>query len=97
MITNADEPHCRAFPTQGTGRPKTADTPVPEIALLSNGQYSVMITAAGAGTSSWRDLDVAVSAGHGAGGWVESVNGDWEIALGGTKGPGVRTVLAPLS
>ena len=30
----------------------------PAIALLSNGSYSVMITAAGAGYSTWRDLDV---------------------------------------
>ena len=28
------------------------------IALLSNGSYNVMITAAGAGYSSWRDLDI---------------------------------------
>src|SRR6516162_8590732 len=36
----------------------TADTPVPEVALLSNGIYGVMITAAGAGYSQWHDLDV---------------------------------------
>ena len=30
----------------------------PAIALLSNGSYNVMITAAGAGYSSWRDLDI---------------------------------------
>ena len=30
----------------------------PSIALLSNGSYSVMITAAGAGYSTWRGLDV---------------------------------------
>ncbi len=36
----------------------TPDTPVPEVALLSNGSYSVMITAAAAGYSSWRDMDV---------------------------------------
>jgi cellobiose phosphorylase len=30
----------------------------PSVALLSNGQYSVMITAAGAGSSTWRGLDV---------------------------------------
>ncbi|MCA1409368.1 glycosyl transferase [Ensifer sp. IC3342] len=29
------------------------------VALLSNGRYSVMITGAGAGFSTWRDLDVA--------------------------------------
>src|SRR5262245_43273492 len=36
----------------------TADTRSPAVALLSNGRYGVMITAAGAGYSSWRDLDV---------------------------------------
>ena len=30
----------------------------PEVALLSNGSYGVMITGAGAGTSTWRDFDV---------------------------------------
>ena len=30
----------------------------PEVALLSNGSYGVMITGAGAGSSTWRDLDV---------------------------------------
>ena len=30
----------------------------PAIALLSNGSYGVMITSAGAGYSTWRDLDV---------------------------------------
>ena len=30
----------------------------PRVALLSNGQYSAMITAAGAGFSTWRGLDV---------------------------------------
>src|ERR1044072_1399026 len=36
----------------------TADTRRPAVALLSNGRYGVMITAAGAGYSTWRDLDV---------------------------------------
>ena len=30
----------------------------PEVSLLSNGSYGVMITGAGAGTSTWRDFDV---------------------------------------
>src|SRR4030095_10276972 len=30
----------------------------PSVALLSNNQYNVMITAAGAGYSTWRGLDV---------------------------------------
>jgi cellobiose phosphorylase len=53
----ADKPSRRASPIQGAGCPKP-ETPEPDIALLSNGRYSVMITAAGAGRSSWGDLDV---------------------------------------
>ena len=34
----------------------TADTPVPEVHLLSNGRYHVLITAAGSGASRWQDL-----------------------------------------
>jgi cellobiose phosphorylase len=34
------------------------DTYQPAVALLGNGRYAVMISAAGAGTSTWRDLDV---------------------------------------
>src|SRR5205807_2396209 len=30
----------------------------PEVALLSNGRYSVMLTDSGAGYSAWRDMDV---------------------------------------
>ncbi len=34
----------------------TGDSPVPEVHLLSNGRYHVMITAAGSGASRWQDL-----------------------------------------
>ena len=34
----------------------TPDTPVPEVQLLSNGRYHVMVTNAGGGYSRWRDL-----------------------------------------
>ena len=34
------------------------DTPIPEVQLLSNGNYHVMVTSAGAGYSRWRDLAV---------------------------------------
>ncbi len=34
----------------------TPDSPVPEVHLLSNGRYHVMITVAGSGSSRWQDL-----------------------------------------
>jgi cellobiose phosphorylase len=34
------------------------DTPVPEVHLLSNGRYHVMITSAGGGYSKWKDLAI---------------------------------------
>ena len=36
----------------------TPDTPTPEVQLLSNGRYHVMVTNAGGGSSRWRDLAV---------------------------------------
>jgi cellobiose phosphorylase len=36
----------------------TPDTPTPEVQLLSNGRYHVMVTNAGGGYSRWRDLDL---------------------------------------
>ncbi len=36
----------------------TANTPIPEIQLLSNGRYHVMITNSGGGYSRWKDLAV---------------------------------------
>ena len=36
----------------------TPDTPVPEVHLLTNGAYHVMVTNAGAGYSRWNDLDL---------------------------------------
>ena len=36
----------------------TPDTPVPEVQLLSNGSYHVMITNAGGGYSRWKDIAV---------------------------------------
>ncbi len=36
----------------------TPDTPVPEVQLLSNGRYHVMITNSGAGYSRWNDIAV---------------------------------------
>ena len=37
---------------------KTPDTAVPEVQLLSNGRYSVMLTNAGGGYSRWKDLAI---------------------------------------
>ncbi|QCB48774.1 cyclic beta 1-2 glucan synthetase [Hydrogenophaga sp. PAMC20947] len=37
----------------------TADTDAPEVQLLSNGRYHVMVTNAGGGYSRWKDLDVS--------------------------------------
>ena len=42
-------------------RPECAtatDTVPPQVALLSNGRYGVVITASGSGYGTWRDLDV---------------------------------------
>ncbi|HZE86501.1 MAG TPA: glucoamylase family protein, partial [Puia sp.] len=36
----------------------TPDTPVPEVQLLSNGRYHVMVTSAGGGYSRWKDMAV---------------------------------------
>ena len=36
----------------------SADTPVPEVQLLSNGRYHVMVTNAGGGYSRWKDFAV---------------------------------------
>jgi cyclic beta-1,2-glucan synthetase len=36
----------------------SADTPIPEVQLLSNGHYHVMLTNAGGGYSRWKDLAV---------------------------------------
>jgi cellobiose phosphorylase len=36
----------------------TAQTPIPEVQLLSNGRYHVMITNAGSGSSRWNDVAV---------------------------------------
>ena len=46
------------------------DTPVPEVQLLSNGRYHVMVTSAGGGYSRWKNvaitrwLDDVAASGH---------------------------------
>jgi len=46
--TESADPSLRSF--------TTANSPIPEVHLLSNGRYHVMITAAGSGASRWQDL-----------------------------------------
>ena len=58
MTTTANEPGRQGSRDREIGRLTMADTPHPQVALLSNGTYSVMISGAGSGTSAWRDLDV---------------------------------------
>src|SRR5262249_49707892 len=58
MTTTANEPARPVSPTSRPGPVTVADTPHPQVGLLSNGQYSVAITDAGAGVSTWRGLDV---------------------------------------
>ncbi len=36
----------------------TASTPIPEVQLLSNGRYHVMVTNSGGGSSRWKDLAI---------------------------------------
>ena len=50
MVPSATEPPIRVF--------TNPDTPYPEVQLLSNGHYHVMITNAGGGYSRWKDLAV---------------------------------------
>ena len=48
----------RTDPRTGPEGATVADTAPPQVALLSNGRYGVVITAAGSGYSTWRGLDV---------------------------------------
>ncbi len=48
----------RIIPTAEIRVIQTAHTPIPEIQLLSNGRYHVMITNAGGGYSRWKDIAI---------------------------------------
>jgi cyclic beta-1,2-glucan synthetase len=50
IISPSIEPEIRVI--------KTPNTPIPEIQLLSNGKYHVMVTNSGGGYSRWKDLAV---------------------------------------
>src|SRR5438045_8334997 len=58
MSTLGRDPASAPAGPTGAARFTTAHTRHPEVALLSNGRYGVMLTAAGAGYSTWRDMDV---------------------------------------
>ena len=58
MIGTAAGPTHVAPPAPEPGPGPFASTPHPRVALLSNGRYGVVITGAGGGSSTWRDLDV---------------------------------------
>ena len=57
---------------------------LPAVALLSNGSYGVMITSAGAGYSTWRDLDVTR--------WHRSATYRIRVDNAAGTGRGVRSV-----
>jgi cyclic beta-1,2-glucan synthetase len=50
--------HVRELSAPATRHFTTPHTPIPRTHLLSNGQYAVMLTAAGSGYSRWRDIAV---------------------------------------
>ena len=58
MTASTGAPDRTTARPDGGVRSTMVDARHPVVALLSNGRYGVMITAAGAGYSSWRDLDV---------------------------------------
>jgi cyclic beta-1,2-glucan synthetase len=55
---SAPRPAAEGQPTPMSRHLTNPDTPHPVVHLLSNGQYSVMVTNAGGGYSAWRDLAV---------------------------------------
>src|SRR5262245_35354835 len=58
MATSTDGPALAVKLPARSVASTVIDTSHPAVALLSNGRYSVMITAAGAGSSTWQGLDV---------------------------------------
>jgi cellobiose phosphorylase len=58
-VANVDATHSRGSPGESLMRLyKTPATPTPQVHLLSNGHYHVMLTNAGSGYSRWRDIAV---------------------------------------
>ena len=58
MTAPSAEPPAAATVPDDPVRFTTAATRYPAVALLTNGRYGVMVTAAGAGYSTWRGMDV---------------------------------------
>jgi cellobiose phosphorylase len=58
MIRTANGPTRAAAPNLEAGPGTLPGTTYPQVALLSNGVYSVVISGAGGGSATWRDLDV---------------------------------------
>jgi cellobiose phosphorylase len=58
MATSTDVTAGVAKSTSGSPRLPANELLPPPVALLTNGQYGVMVTASGAGYSTWRRLDV---------------------------------------
>jgi len=73
----------------------SAQSPAPQVHFLSNGRYGVLITSAGAGFSSWQDVDLtrwrADTTGEDCGTWIylqDLENGDvWSAADQPTAAP----------
>ena len=49
---------CKELPNMPMRVFSTANTPIPEVQLLSNGRYHVMVTNSGGGSSRWKDLAI---------------------------------------
>jgi cyclic beta-1,2-glucan synthetase len=60
QTANLSESHTSSAETEASGVRvfSSPDTPVPQVQLLSNGRYHVMITNAGGGYSRWKDIAV---------------------------------------
>src|SRR4051794_2525484 len=56
--TSRSPVHTRADPLINPEPTSASDTAAPRVALLSNGRYGVVVTAAGSGCGTWRGLDV---------------------------------------
>ncbi|HSC99910.1 MAG TPA: glucoamylase family protein, partial [Casimicrobiaceae bacterium] len=58
LAANLSQRHAAERAAEAPVRVLAADTPSPEVQLLSNGRYHVMVTNAGGGSSRWKDLAI---------------------------------------